>query len=221
MLPVSYINHVNVPGVSYFTRLHRLCRCARVDARAPDCSMALLQGCGECERLQCDFTVGYGGSPDEEGETTLDALIMDGVVIQSPPCQLIFVSPPSAQRICSVHWQSAEGITCCAIDGHCERVCDGLEVCKQCHWHGSEGDAVQHTLQPGRAPSHDPCNGHGINAQQPEHQSLQRHVLRLVGPTFPALSSASKQPLTESSKASPSIGFAWLGWESSMFLLGF
>lgn len=28
--------------------------------------------------MQCDRTVGYGGSPDESGETTLDALVMDG-----------------------------------------------------------------------------------------------------------------------------------------------
>jgi N4-(beta-N-acetylglucosaminyl)-L-asparaginase len=38
-----------------------------------------VQGCTECEKLQCDLTVGFGGSPDEEAETTLDALIMDGV----------------------------------------------------------------------------------------------------------------------------------------------
>jgi len=31
-----------------------------------------------CEELQCDGTVGFGGSPDETGETTLDAMIMDG-----------------------------------------------------------------------------------------------------------------------------------------------
>lgn len=31
-----------------------------------------------CEREQCDGTVGYGGSPNEKGETTLDAMIMDG-----------------------------------------------------------------------------------------------------------------------------------------------
>lgn len=35
-------------------------------------------GCGFCEAMQCDGTVGYGGSPDENGETTLDAMIMDG-----------------------------------------------------------------------------------------------------------------------------------------------
>uniref|UniRef100_W8BPN8 N(4)-(beta-N-acetylglucosaminyl)-L-asparaginase n=1 Tax=Ceratitis capitata TaxID=7213 RepID=W8BPN8_CERCA len=39
---------------------------------------ALVEGCATCERLQCDGTVGYGGSPDENGETTLDAMIMDG-----------------------------------------------------------------------------------------------------------------------------------------------
>lgn len=35
-------------------------------------------GCTVCEDEQCDGTVGYGGSPDENGETTLDAMIMDG-----------------------------------------------------------------------------------------------------------------------------------------------
>lgn len=39
---------------------------------------AVEAGCTECEVLQCDTTVGYGGSPDENGETTLDAYIMDG-----------------------------------------------------------------------------------------------------------------------------------------------
>ena len=39
---------------------------------------AVVEGCSVCEREQCDGTVGYGGSPDETGETTLDAMIMDG-----------------------------------------------------------------------------------------------------------------------------------------------
>ncbi|CAD5205378.1 unnamed protein product [Bursaphelenchus okinawaensis] len=39
---------------------------------------SLVQGLETCEQLRCDRTVGYGGSPDESGETTLDALIMDG-----------------------------------------------------------------------------------------------------------------------------------------------
>ena len=39
---------------------------------------AIEAGCTVCEDEQCDGTVGYGGSPDENGETTLDAMIMDG-----------------------------------------------------------------------------------------------------------------------------------------------
>ena len=39
---------------------------------------AVEAGCSRCEALQCDHTVGFGGSPDEAGETTLDAMIMDG-----------------------------------------------------------------------------------------------------------------------------------------------
>lgn len=39
---------------------------------------ALAAGCEVCQDEQCDFTVGYGGSPDEHGETTLDALVFDG-----------------------------------------------------------------------------------------------------------------------------------------------
>lgn len=39
---------------------------------------AVERGCTVCEELQCDGTVGFGGSPDESGETTLDAMIMDG-----------------------------------------------------------------------------------------------------------------------------------------------
>lgn len=39
---------------------------------------AIEQGCSVCEVEQCDRTVGYGGSPDENSETTLDAMMMDG-----------------------------------------------------------------------------------------------------------------------------------------------
>ncbi|XP_036750083.1 N(4)-(beta-N-acetylglucosaminyl)-L-asparaginase isoform X2 [Manis pentadactyla] len=42
---------------------------------------AVERGCAECERQQCDGTVGFGGSPDELGETTLDAMIMDGTTM--------------------------------------------------------------------------------------------------------------------------------------------
>uniref|UniRef100_A0A0K8SGT2 N(4)-(beta-N-acetylglucosaminyl)-L-asparaginase n=1 Tax=Lygus hesperus TaxID=30085 RepID=A0A0K8SGT2_LYGHE len=39
---------------------------------------ALEIGCSTCEELQCDGTVGFGGSPDENGETTLDAMVFNG-----------------------------------------------------------------------------------------------------------------------------------------------
>lgn len=39
---------------------------------------AVESGCQTCQFMQCDGTVGYGGSPDEKAETTLDAMIMDG-----------------------------------------------------------------------------------------------------------------------------------------------
>lgn len=44
-----------------------------------DALLAVEQGCTECEKDRCDGTVGFGGSPDENGESVLDALIMDGV----------------------------------------------------------------------------------------------------------------------------------------------
>ncbi|VDK70421.1 unnamed protein product [Litomosoides sigmodontis] len=40
---------------------------------------SLLEGLTACERSQCDGTVGFGGSPDEKGETRLDALVYDGL----------------------------------------------------------------------------------------------------------------------------------------------
>ncbi|RFU81065.1 n4-beta-n-acetylglucosaminyl-l-asparaginase precursor [Trichoderma arundinaceum] len=39
---------------------------------------AVQAGCQACQSKQCDSTVGFGGSPDENCETTLDALIIDG-----------------------------------------------------------------------------------------------------------------------------------------------
>ncbi|VVC35343.1 Peptidase T2, asparaginase 2,Nucleophile aminohydrolases, N-terminal [Cinara cedri] len=42
---------------------------------------AIVAGCTVCEQEQCDGTVGYGGSPDENGETALDALIIDGTTM--------------------------------------------------------------------------------------------------------------------------------------------
>lgn len=41
---------------------------------------AIVEGCSVCEREQCDGTVGYGGSPDENSDVALDALLIDGYV---------------------------------------------------------------------------------------------------------------------------------------------
>ncbi|KAM7273235.1 hypothetical protein ACFE04_027899 [Oxalis oulophora] len=43
---------------------------------------AVVEGCSTCEELRCDGTVGPGGSPDENGETTIDALVMNGVSME-------------------------------------------------------------------------------------------------------------------------------------------
>ncbi|KAH3842682.1 hypothetical protein DPMN_116186 [Dreissena polymorpha] len=40
---------------------------------------AVEAGCTECELERCDGSVGWGSNPDEAGETTLDAMIMDGI----------------------------------------------------------------------------------------------------------------------------------------------
>ncbi|KAL5569855.1 hypothetical protein UlMin_026430 [Ulmus minor] len=43
---------------------------------------SVVEGCSTCEELRCDGTVGPGGSPDENGETTIDALVMDGETME-------------------------------------------------------------------------------------------------------------------------------------------
>ncbi|KAI3736527.1 hypothetical protein L2E82_26352 [Cichorium intybus] len=40
---------------------------------------AVVEGCSACEVLRCDGTVGPSGSPYENSETTIDALIMNGL----------------------------------------------------------------------------------------------------------------------------------------------
>lgn len=46
--------------------------------RTNDPVYAIVEGCRVCQSLQCDFSVGFGGSPDESGDTTLDAMVIDG-----------------------------------------------------------------------------------------------------------------------------------------------
>lgn len=52
-----------------------------LNAGAPALSV-VVEGCSICESLQCDGSVGYGNHPDDIGETTLDALVMDGQTMQ-------------------------------------------------------------------------------------------------------------------------------------------
>lgn len=42
---------------------------------------AIVEGCSVCEREQCDGTVGYGGSPDENSDVALDAMLIDGYLV--------------------------------------------------------------------------------------------------------------------------------------------
>ncbi|CAI2356705.1 unnamed protein product [Caenorhabditis sp. 36 PRJEB53466] len=56
---------------------------AKATKKALDATLAggrmygLVEGLSTCEALQCDTTVGFGGSPDENGETCLDSMVFD------------------------------------------------------------------------------------------------------------------------------------------------
>lgn len=45
------------------------------------------------------FAVGYGGSPDEAGETTLDAMVMDGVCCACMPSGIISLYPYCISKV--------------------------------------------------------------------------------------------------------------------------
>ena len=49
---------------------------------------AAVAGVTQCEVDRCDGTVGWGSSPDENGETSLDALVMDGLGSELPTLSL-------------------------------------------------------------------------------------------------------------------------------------
>ncbi|XP_068144758.1 putative N(4)-(beta-N-acetylglucosaminyl)-L-asparaginase GD10667 [Drosophila tropicalis] len=42
---------------------------------------AVVEGCGKCEEIQSLVSVGYGGAANEDGETILHAMIMDGATM--------------------------------------------------------------------------------------------------------------------------------------------
>ena len=86
------------------------------------------QGCSKCESDQCDFTVGYGGSPDEDAETTLDAMIMSGVN-KADHQPLAHAVSPIYQR--AKHIQYAYTFA----DTHARRLCLRSAACEGCHQH--------------------------------------------------------------------------------------
>lgn len=51
---------------------------AKIMTTGSTCLDAVEVGCRTCEDEQCDGSVGWGGHPAEDGETTLDAMIMNG-----------------------------------------------------------------------------------------------------------------------------------------------
>ena len=66
---------------------------------------ALVAGCEQAEQDEGYTTVGYGGSPDEQGETTLDAMVMDGYA-SSPSFRLSvdfpYLKPSRIYEICQM-----------------------------------------------------------------------------------------------------------------------
>jgi len=78
--PLKYKSFNNYPlVVNTWPFVNATAKAWQVLDQTNDRLQSVEAGCTECETLRCDGTVGFGGSPDESGETTLDALIMDGV----------------------------------------------------------------------------------------------------------------------------------------------
>lgn len=69
---MSHKTHVLTVYLSFFAAWNVI---RSADRSAID---AVVEGCAVCEIEQCDGTVGYGGSPDENSDVALDALVIDG-----------------------------------------------------------------------------------------------------------------------------------------------
>ncbi|KAJ6668629.1 hypothetical protein lerEdw1_012111 [Lerista edwardsae] len=75
----AFIGGVNLPLVINTWPFRKATEAAWSTLQAGGSELdAVEKGCSQCELDQCDGSVGYGGHPDEHGETTLDAMIMDG-----------------------------------------------------------------------------------------------------------------------------------------------
>ena len=90
-LPTSTLSLNTSPGLPFvintwsgpFTAATDAAYLALINSATTSALDAVEIGCATCERNQCDGTVGFGGSPDESCETTLDAMIMDGTTMKS------------------------------------------------------------------------------------------------------------------------------------------
>ncbi|EGS22388.1 uncharacterized protein CTHT_0019190 [Thermochaetoides thermophila DSM 1495] len=90
-LPTSTLSLHTSPGLPFvintwggpFTAATDAAYLALINSATVSALDAVEIGCATCERNQCDGTVGFGGSPDESCETTLDAMIMDGTTMKS------------------------------------------------------------------------------------------------------------------------------------------
>nr|BAK03507.1 predicted protein [Hordeum vulgare subsp. vulgare] len=115
---------------------------------------AVVAGCSACEELRCDGTVGPGGSPDEDGETTLDALIMNGVKAVLPTQATVyavvyvvaFMVDVIEHSFCLRKLAENNGNRCCGCHEICEGCNYGSKVGHGAHWAYSscwrEGDIL-------------------------------------------------------------------------------
>lgn len=74
----QHIGHIPVVINTWFVSNATQAAWEELTIRGGSAVDAVVAGCSQCEADQCRGTVGYGGDPDENGETTLDAMIMDG-----------------------------------------------------------------------------------------------------------------------------------------------
>ena len=104
----------------------------------------------ECQIEQCDGSVGYGGSPDENGETTLDAMIMDGNSMVPPYVQEVVLTVITG---CGSSW-------CLTKSQGCNLRCT---CCHELY--------LPHSF--GRRPSHCFCSWNGLFSSKLVHKCFR------------------------------------------------
>lgn len=76
-IDIFYIRPI-IFNIFFFILSHHFLAWAVIQQSDQSAIDAIVEGCSVCEREQCDYTVGYGGSPDEKSNVALDGLIIDG-----------------------------------------------------------------------------------------------------------------------------------------------